>query len=71
MPRNSRCVLEGVAYHVTQRGSNRQPVFSSVGDRRTYLGLLHDNLPDAGVRVLGYCLSTNHSAEVGHLKRYS
>jgi putative transposase len=47
-------------YHVTQRGSNRQAVFSSVGDRRTYLGLVQESLVDAGVRVLAYCLMTNH-----------
>ncbi len=39
---------------------NRQPVFSSAGDRRTYLGLVQQNLADAAVRVLGYCLMTNH-----------
>jgi putative transposase len=60
MPRNARCVLEGLAYHVTQRGSNRQRVFSSAGDRRTYLGLVRESLADAGVRVLAYCLMTNH-----------
>jgi len=52
--------MEGLAYHVTQRGSNRQRVFSSAGDRRTYLGLVRESLADAGVRVLAYCLMTNH-----------
>ena len=60
MPRNARCVLEGLPYHVTQRGSNRQAVFSSAGDRRTYLSLVQENLADAGIRVLAYCLMTNH-----------
>lgn len=60
MPRNSRCVLPDLPYHVTQRGTNRQTVFHSAGDRRTYLNLVRDNLADAGVRVLAYCLMTNH-----------
>ena len=60
MPRNARCVIEGLAYHVTQRGTNRQPVFQTVSDRRTYLGLIRENLEDAGVRALAYCLMTNH-----------
>jgi putative transposase len=60
MPRNARCVVEGLPYHVTQRGTNRQKVFQTIGDRRTYLGLVHDNLDDAGIRVLAYCLMTNH-----------
>jgi len=60
MSRNARCVWPGVAYHITQRGSNRQPVFFSTGDREHYLALLADNLPDCHVRILAYCLMTNH-----------
>jgi putative transposase len=60
MPRNSRCVLPDLPYHVTQRGTNRQTVFHSAADRRTYLGLIHASLEDAGVRVIAYCLMTNH-----------
>jgi len=39
---------------------NRRRVFSSAGDRRTYLGLVRESLSDAGVRLLAYCLMTNH-----------
>jgi putative transposase len=60
MPRNARCVLPGIPYHVTQRGTNRQIVFHSAADRRTYLSLIRENLEEAGVRALGYCLMTNH-----------
>ena len=60
MGRNARCVAAGVAYHITQRGTNREQVFFSNSDRRHYLELLRDNLPDSGVRVLAYCLMTNH-----------
>ena len=50
----------GLAYHVTQRGSNRQATFFTAGDRRMYLSLLREQLADSGVRVLAYCLMTNH-----------
>jgi len=60
MSRNARCILPGLPYHVTQRGTDRQKVFFTAGDRRTYLSLLADNLEDTGVRVLAYCLMTNH-----------
>lgn len=60
MSRNARCILPGLAYHVTQRGTNRQRVFFSATHRKTYLGLLERNCPDAGVRVLAYCLMSNH-----------
>lgn len=60
MPRNARCVKAGLPYHVTQRGSNRQPVFGSIADRLTYLDLVMGNLQDAQIRVFGWCLMTNH-----------
>ena len=60
MSRNARCVLPGLPYHVTQRGTNRQKVFFSTAHRKIYLSLVAKNLEDAGVRVLAYCLMTNH-----------
>ena len=60
MPRNARSLVPGVPYHVTQRGTDRQKVFFSIQDRKVYLDLLHQNLADAGVRLLAYCLMTNH-----------
>jgi putative transposase len=60
MPRSPRCVVPGLAYHVTQRGTNREPVFLTDADRECYLRLLRDNLDETGVRVLAYCLMTNH-----------
>ena len=60
MPRNARCVLPGLPYHVTQRGSNRQRVFYSPTDYKMYLSLIREQLSDAECRVLAYCLMTNH-----------
>ena len=60
MPRNARCVLPGLPYHVTQRGTDHQAVFYTHADRNTYLSLVARHQPDAGVRVLAYCLMTNH-----------
>jgi putative transposase len=60
MSRNARCILPGLPYHVTQRGTNRERVFFSTAHRKTYLDLLARNCPDAGVRVLAYCLMSNH-----------
>jgi putative transposase len=60
MPRRLRCVLAGVPHHITQRGVDRCPVFETDFDRSTYLRLLCQNLSPAGVRLLGWCLMTNH-----------
>ena len=60
MPRRPRFILPGAAHHVTQRGNNREPVFHSSDDRRFYLDLLVRHAARYGVRILGYCLMTNH-----------
>jgi len=52
--------LPGVACHITQRGVDRRETFSSEEDRLTYLRLVRENLSDAGVALLGWCLVTNH-----------
>lgn len=41
-------------------GTNRGRIFFSVADRKLYLRLIRENLDDAGIRVLAYCLMTNH-----------
>jgi putative transposase len=60
MPRNPRCVLPGVAYHVTQRGVDRSDVFFCQADRETYLHLVGEQRLETGVRVLAWCLMNNH-----------
>lgn len=49
-----------MAYHVTQRGTDRQKVFYLDTDRLTYLRLLRKNLADSEVGVLAWCLMPNH-----------
>lgn len=60
MPRNARVVAPGIPYHITQRGTNRERVFFRIADRKLYLQLIRENLAEAGVRILAYCLMTNH-----------
>ena len=60
MPRRGRCVLPGIACHITQRGVDRCQTFKTEEDRLTYLRLLRDNLEGAEVKLLAWCLMTNH-----------
>ena len=60
MPRQARVVIPGLPHHVTQRGNNRFDVFFTDDDRLGYLGLLREQCAKYGVRILGYCLMTNH-----------
>ena len=60
MPRIARVVAVGAPHHVTQRGNNRQQVFYSDYQRRSYLTLLADQATRHRLRILGYCLMPNH-----------
>jgi putative transposase len=60
MARLPRVVATGLPHHVTQRGNYRQNVFFTDSDRLTYLGLLCDYARQARLRLIGYCLITNH-----------
>ncbi len=60
MGRVARVVVPGLAHHVTQRGNDRQDVFFSDDDRRTYLRMLKFNAEKYGLDIDAYCLMTNH-----------
>jgi putative transposase len=60
MSRIARIVLEGVAYHVTQRGNGRQQVFFEDRDYRLYLDLLRDVCQRERLPIWAYCLMPNH-----------
>jgi len=60
MPRSARIVIPGAAHHVTQRGKNQQVVFRDDEDRLKYLDLLRHYGERYHLRVVAYCLMTNH-----------
>jgi putative transposase len=60
MPRIARAIAVGCAHHITQRGNNRQDVFSVDEDRRVYLELLQEQAQKYGLEILAYCLMSNH-----------
>ncbi len=60
MPRFARVVVPESPHHVTQRGNARRDVFFTPTDYQVYLGLLKQHSEHYALRVLGYCLMTNH-----------
>jgi len=60
MARLPRVVVVDVAHHVTQRGNARQVILASGADRLTYLELLRQYSQLYDLRLLGYCLMSNH-----------
>ena len=60
MARTKRVVAVGYPHHITQRGNYRQDVFFSEQDRAVYLSLVASYAADFDLRLLGFCLMTNH-----------
>ncbi len=60
MPRYPRAFLPGIPLHIVQRGHNRQPVFVNASDYRYYLQNLMEVKVERNIRLLAYCLMTNH-----------
>jgi putative transposase len=63
MVRLARVAELGVAYHVTQRGNNRQDVFFVDDDRRIYLEILKKESKKYRMEVHGYCLMTQKNGD--------
>ena len=60
MPRKPRVIAVGCPHHVTQRGNNRRDVFLDDKMKHIYLELLANHARRFRLRILGYCLMTNH-----------
>ncbi|BDC51900.1 transposase [Bryobacterales bacterium F-183] len=60
MARNPRVSIAGFPHHIVQRGSNGQAIFLTPEDRQVYLELASRQLSLCGLRLVAYCLMTNH-----------
>jgi putative transposase len=60
MSRIARVAAPETPHHVTQRGNNRQDVFTGDSDRSMYLECLRLYGERYGLRVAAYCLMSNH-----------
>jgi putative transposase len=60
MPRVARKAPGGIVYHCLNRGNNRQAIFHKHGDARAFLELIAEAKARVPMRVLAYCLMSNH-----------
>jgi len=60
MPRRPRILVEGGIYHVYNRITNGEPVFSDVDSCESFLDLVRDVKARDGLTVFAWCLMTNH-----------
>lgn len=60
MPRQARIVIPNEAHHVTQRGNYQMAIFDREKDYHKYIGLINKYKKEYKIKVLAYCLMTNH-----------
>jgi len=60
MPRLARNVFPDVPHHITQRGNRREDVFFEDKDRQVYLEWLWEYCDKWQVKILAWCLMSNH-----------
>jgi putative transposase len=60
MPRRARLAVEGIPWHIIQRGNNRTACFYCADDYHRYLKYLAEQAAKYGCDIHAYCLMTNH-----------
>ena len=60
MSRPLRIEFPGAYYHLMNRGSARQEIFTDRMDRETFLKLVEESHQMWRLRVVAYCLMDNH-----------
>jgi putative transposase len=60
MARQPRASADGIVFHALNRGNCRMALFEKSGDFLAFLKLLEEGRRRVGMRILGYCLMSNH-----------
>lgn len=60
MPRSARRLVDGLPYHVLNRGNRRQAIFTRHTDYEMFLTTLGDALAKVSLAILAYVLMPNH-----------
>jgi putative transposase len=60
MARRPRSARGGLVYHVINRGNCKMNLFEKDGDFSAFLKVLEEGRRRHGMRLLGYCLMSNH-----------
>jgi putative transposase len=60
MPRSARRLVDGLPYHVLNRGNRRQTIFSQSSDYETFLTTLADAILEVPIALYSYTIMPNH-----------
>jgi putative transposase len=60
MPRVARGLVDGLIYHILNRGNGGQKVFHKHQDYRVFTDLMEESKARYSVKIFAYCLLPNH-----------
>ena len=60
MPRGKRNFVDGAYYHIVNRGNNKQQVYHSLVDYRSFMSWVIRGKNTHNIRLHAYCLMPNH-----------
>lgn len=60
MPRSSRLLIDGLAYHLLNRGNRKQQIFTQPADYEEFLGTLADATERHPIGLIGFSVMPNH-----------
>jgi putative transposase len=60
MSRTARNFVDGVPYHVLNRGNRRQRIFAQALDYESFLATMADALDEVALRILAFVVMPNH-----------
>jgi len=60
MPRIARSVVDGLVYHILNRGNGGQIVFRKEQDYRVFIELISSARIEFDIRIFAYCIMPNH-----------
>ena len=67
MPRAGRKIIDGLIYHVLNRGNEKRLIFADADDDLEFLDLMTRAQERFPINILAYCLMPNHFHLVVHV----
>jgi len=70
MARIARQNLLSLYFHVMVQGINKEYIFSTKEMKEKYKKLLKDNVQESNVKILSYCIMTNHAHMLMYVEKF-
>lgn len=68
MPRNARCDIQSEYNHIIVQGINKEHIFMDDNLKQIYIEIIKKNLDNNRIKMLSYCIMSNHAHMLIHSK---